>query len=83
MRSASEILLAPFCAPLNCWRMASSAASTRARRARLIDGPVLLRRQADARTVGTLPRLSLLRKVEAEAQAVDTSSDTLSPDANT
>ncbi len=60
--------------------MPSSAGSTLAELGRLVDLPVLLRRQADAGAVGAAALVEP-RKVEADAHAVDTSSEIDSPEA--
>jgi hypothetical protein len=56
----------------------SSACSTFAELGRLVDGPILLRRQANACAVRAAALVGP-RKVDAEAQAVETSSETDSP----
>ena len=52
IRSASEIFLPPDCPPLNDFCTRSSCRITLAIACRLVDRPVLLRREADARAVG-------------------------------
>ena len=80
IRSASETCLPPFCAPLKSLRIFSSALITLAVRA----GSFAAQSFCGARRMRAPlapPRLSLLRKVDADAQAVATSCPTLSPEA--
>ncbi len=80
IRSASETFLPPDCAPLNSPWMPSSTFSTFAS----CSGWLTAQSFCGARRMRAPlapPRLSEPRKVDADAQAVDTSSDTDSPDA--
>ncbi|OQC04170.1 MAG: hypothetical protein BWX79_02546 [Alphaproteobacteria bacterium ADurb.Bin100] len=82
IRSASDTCLPPVCAALNALRTPTSTARTRASCA----GWFTAQSFCGARRMRAPlapPRLSLPRKVEAEAQAVETSSGTLRPLAST
>ena len=82
MRSAIETFLPPDCAPLNSpWRP-SSLANTLASCAGWLASQSFCGARR-MRAPFAPPRLSEPRKVDADAQAVETSSETDSPDAST
>ena len=82
IRSASETFLPPDCALLNSLWMPSSALSTFASWAGWLTSQSFCGARR-MRAPFAPPRLSEPRKVDADAQAVETSSETDSPDART
>ena len=82
IRSASETFLPPDCAPLNAFWMPSSVCSTFASCAGWLTSQSFCGARR-MRAPFAPPRLSEPRNVEADAQAVDTSCETVRPEAST
>ena len=80
IRSARETFFRPVCAPLNSAWIPSRVCSTVASSAGLLTSQSFCGARR-MRAPLAPPRLSLSRKVDAEAQAVETSWETDSPDA--
>ena len=81
IRSASETFLPPVCAPLNSLWMPSSVLSTFASCAGWLTSQSFCGARR-MRAPFAPPRLSEPRKVDADAQAVETSSETERPEAS-